>query len=68
MTDEVKEDDAPTRASKHDRVEGMPVVGKSILINCPRHELFAYWQDFTNLSSFMDNLASVEILEGGRSR
>lgn len=62
------EDDAPIRARKDDVVDHMAVVGRSILINRPRSELFAYWSDLSNLPGFMDNLESIESAEGGRSR
>lgn len=55
----VVEDDAPTRAKRDDKVDGLAVVGKSILINRTRSDLFAYWQDFSQLPTFMDNLESV---------
>jgi uncharacterized membrane protein len=68
MASNALEDDAPTRARRDDKVDGKAVVGKSILINRPRSELFAYWSDFANLPFFMENLDKVEVLEGGRSR
>jgi uncharacterized membrane protein len=68
MASNAIEDGVPTRARRDDKVDGKAVVGKSILINRPRSELFAYWSDFANLPSFMENLDKVEVLEGGRSR
>ena len=44
------------------------VFGKSLLINRPRPELFAYWKDFTNFPRFMENVERVEDLGDGRSR
>ncbi|ATP17958.1 SRPBCC family protein [Sphingobium yanoikuyae] len=41
--------------------------GKSVTINRPRADLFAYWRDFTQLPSFMDNVERVEILATDRS-
>jgi uncharacterized membrane protein len=35
------------------------VVGRSVTIRRPRTELFAFWRDFTNLATFMENLESV---------
>jgi uncharacterized membrane protein len=63
-----QQDDAPTRAKRDDKVDDLAVVGKSILINRPRSELFAYWQNFSNLPSFMDNLDKVELQGQGRWR
>jgi uncharacterized membrane protein len=67
MTDR-QEDDAPIRARQDDRKGDLTMVGKSILINRPRSELFAYWSDFQNLPTFMENLERVEIDDGARSR
>jgi uncharacterized membrane protein len=68
MAEKDAADDAPTRARRDDKREDLAVVGKSILINKPRSELFAFWQDFSNLPRFMENLEQVEVLDGGRSR
>jgi uncharacterized membrane protein len=61
------EDDAPIRAKRDDKVDGHAVVGKSILINRARGELFAYWRDFSNLPSFMENLDRIEMHGDDRS-
>ncbi len=44
------------------------LIGRTVTINRPRAELFAYWRDFTNLPAFMDNVESVEVLDDTRSR
>ena len=44
------------------------LVGRTVTINRPRAELFAYWRDFGNLASFMDNVERVEVLDDRRSR
>ncbi len=44
------------------------VFGKTLLINRPRAELFAFWKDFTNFPRFMENVERVEDLGDGRSR
>lgn len=43
------------------------LVGRAVTINRPRAELFAYWRDFTNLATFMENVERVEMLDGRRS-
>jgi len=71
-------DDAPLSTSKDDdRVDeataalvepkGDTLVGRTVTINRPRAQLYAYWRDFTKLTSFMDNIVSVDILDGRRS-
>lgn len=44
------------------------LIGRTVTINRPREELYAYWRDFSKLTSFMDNVESVEVLDGNRSR
>lgn len=68
MSTVTREDDAPIRARKDDKVDGLAIVGKSILINKPRAELFAYWKDFSNFPSFMENVEAVDALDSGLSR
>jgi len=43
------------------------LVGRTITINRPRAELYAFWRDFRNLALFMENVESVTPSEGGRS-
>lgn len=35
------------------------VTGRSVTINRPRQELYAFWRDFTNLPQFMENVRAV---------
>ncbi|RHW17421.1 SRPBCC family protein [Sphingomonas gilva] len=68
-------DDAPATTAKHppdpgtdDLIErGNEFVARSVTINRPRAELYAYWRDFANLPSFMDNVVSVDATGGDRS-
>jgi uncharacterized membrane protein len=48
--------------------EGDAVVAKTVTINRPRDELYAFWRDFTNLPRFMENVVSVDPLDDRRSR
>ncbi len=69
MQEQQMADDAPLRTRRNDKNdEKLAVVGKSILINRPRADLFAYWYDFGNLPSFMENLERIDPLDQGRSR
>lgn len=43
-------------------------VVRSITIGCPRHEVYAFWRDFTKFPQFMQGVESVEMLGGRRSR
>ncbi len=57
-------DDAPRRAARSTDGE-YEIAGRSVLINRPRDELYAYWRDFQNLPTFMENLKAVRA-EGGK--
>jgi uncharacterized membrane protein len=61
-------DDAPNWTSDSADQGRREVVGKTLLINRPRPELFAAWQDFERFPEFMDNVESVEKIDDGRSR
>ncbi|WP_145205849.1 SRPBCC family protein [Sphingobium sp. B2] len=71
-------DDAPPTTSKlnEERVSGIAAVSqfregdlirRSVTINRPRDELFAYWRDFSNLPSFMDNVERIDIVSSTTS-
>jgi len=71
-------DDAPITTSKRGgkvdaataelvEARGDSLIGRSVTINRPSAELFAYWRDFANLPSFMENVVSVERLDDRRS-
>lgn len=77
-------DDGPLSTSKHEaeaadaateRLIDPPadgdadtLIGRSVTINRPRSELYAYWRDFTHLPTFMENVETVELLDDRRSR
>ena len=44
------------------------VVGKTVTVNRPAHDLYAFWRDLRNLARFMDNVRAVEVLDDKRSR
>ncbi len=63
------DDDAPGRTARRGKFGDYAVVGKTVTISKPpREQLFAFWRDFTNLPAIMENLDSVEMLGGNRSR
>ncbi|MBN8808671.1 MAG: SRPBCC family protein [Sphingomonas sp.] len=75
---DVRTDDAPLTASKrHDAVadatdnvieaKGDTLIGRAVTINRPAAELFAYWRDFANLATFMENVERVDVLDDARS-
>ena len=70
-------DDAPLSAARHpspmaERGDLAPqrgdvLVGRSVTIDRPREELYAFWRDFTNLPRFMRNVHSVTLQDQTRS-
>ncbi|HWW64799.1 MAG TPA: SRPBCC family protein [Sphingomonadaceae bacterium] len=71
-------DDAPLTTSKNRTAvgeasatlvepKGDALVGRTVTINRPRAELYAFWRDFANLPTFMDNVARVNVLDEHRS-
>lgn len=59
MSTEVHTDDAPRQAWRDDKEGDHAIVGRSVLINRPREELFAFWRDFQNLPQFMQAIESI---------
>ncbi|HEX8442349.1 MAG TPA: SRPBCC family protein [Allosphingosinicella sp.] len=43
-------------------------VQRTVTVNRPRQELYDFWRGFTKLPQFMDNVKSVERLDGERTR
>jgi len=64
-------DDAPLSAAKNPNLipeygeggvrHGDVLIGRSVTINKPRQELYAFWREFDNLPKFMHNVRSVSI-------
>jgi uncharacterized membrane protein len=47
--------------------ESEELVGRTVTINRPRHELYAFWRDFGNLARILENIESVTELDERRS-
>ncbi|MBA3897281.1 MAG: SRPBCC family protein [Sphingomonadaceae bacterium] len=71
-------DDAPPSTSK--RLDGEDaataaliepshgaILGRAVTINRPVGELYAYWRDFSNLATFMENVERIDVLDPKRS-
>ncbi|MBJ6120842.1 SRPBCC family protein [Sphingomonas mollis] len=61
-----KKGDAPDAMGIGD-TKGDSIVGRTVTINRPVGEVFAYFRDFTNLPTFMENVVSIEVLDEARS-
>lgn len=60
-------DDAPGFTARRD-FGAYDVVGRTVTIAKPREELYAFWRDFANLASFMENIVSVRPTGGENGR
>jgi uncharacterized membrane protein len=70
-------DDAPLSSAKKPDVahsdeslpnkDGSTLVGRTVTINKPRAEVFAFWRDFQNLPRFMENIEKVDVTDERRS-
>ncbi|MCP3732468.1 SRPBCC family protein [Sphingomonas sp. MG17] len=72
-------DDAPLATSKHEfaaaeavagtlpGAKGATLTSRAVTINRPSADLFAYWRDFSNLPSFMDNVERIDVISSTRS-
>ena len=64
-----KDQDAAVRIATAEGVEdrGNSFAGWAVTINRPSAELYAWWRDFSNLASVMENVERVEVLDDQRS-
>ncbi len=53
--------DAPLSAAKNP--DSDELIGRTVTINRPRAELYAFWRRFGNLSQFMQNIQQVEEID-----
>lgn len=71
-------DDAPLSTSKHGGAaeaaignwpdgKGDSLVARAVTIRKPVAEVFGYFRDFTKIPTFMENVVSIEMLDGKRS-
>lgn len=65
-TTKAPRDDAPPTTAK-DLHEERELIGRAVTINRPVAEVFAYFRDFTNLPSFMENVVRIDVLDARRS-
>jgi uncharacterized membrane protein len=58
----------PAAADSDDTAdEAGQLIGRTVTISRPRHELYAFWRDFSNLPQIMENIESVTELDERRS-
>lgn len=60
-------DDAPGQTAKRKRFGAYEVSANAVSINKPRAEIYAFWRDFKNLPTFMENVDAVQPNGSSRS-
>jgi len=60
-------DDAPISTAKHPNMDAM-LIGRTVTINRPREDLYAYWRDLRNLPNFMENVRAIRVIDDRLSR
>src|SRR5690606_32302338 len=60
-------DDAPDRARRDGKDGDLAIVGRTVLINKPRQEVYAFWRDFSNLPNFIRAVDTITT-EGSLTR
>jgi hypothetical protein len=72
--DQIQTDDAPPTTSRSEEVrEAEPerdedqLVGRSVTINRPREEVYAFWRDLPNLAAVMENVERIDTIDAKRS-
>ena len=60
--------DADTQAEEIGREGENAVIGRTVTINRPRQDVYAFWRDFSNLSRVMENVERIEVMDDRRSR
>lgn len=69
-----QDSDAPlTTARDKDIAQGAvdgdekEIIGRTVTINRPRPEVYAFWRDFSNLPIIMDNVDRIDVVDTTRS-
>ena len=63
---------SPRRATTKQGREAAPrdegaIVGRTVTINRPRDEIYAFWRDFSNLAPVMENVERIDVVDDRRS-
>lgn len=61
LTAAVHQRDVAKEAAEERGWHEAALVGRTVTINRPREELYAFWRDFRNLAAFMENVESVTV-------
>ena len=61
-------DSASSRTSRLERDRARPLTGRTVTIDRPRAEIYAYWRDFSNIPRFLEHVESIEDTGEGTHR
>jgi uncharacterized membrane protein len=67
LTTAVRQRDIAHAAAEERGWHEAALVGRTVTINRPRDEVYAFWRDFRNLALFMENVVSVTVGDDRRS-
>jgi len=59
--------DADARAGAAGRDGENAIVGRTVTIDRPREEIYAFWRDFPNLAAIMENIERIDTIDTKRS-
>jgi uncharacterized membrane protein len=70
----VQQDDAPASTARDTNKQQQladgdndTIVGRTVTINRPRAEVYAFWRDFSNLAGVMENVERIDTIDRQRS-
>lgn len=68
------QDDAPASTARDSEKQQQladggkdAIVGRTVTINRPRSEVYAFWRDFSNLAGVMENIERIDTIDRQRS-
>jgi uncharacterized membrane protein len=59
--------DSDVQASAAGREDEDVIVGRTVTIDRPRDEIYAFWRDFSNLAGVMENVERIDVIDQKRS-
>jgi uncharacterized membrane protein len=70
----IQKDDSPPVASRNSDVKAAEaehgesaVVGRTVTVGRPREEVYAFWRDFPNLATIMENIERIDTVDARRT-
>lgn len=67
LTTAVHQRDVAKAAAEARHWDEAALAGRTVTVNAPREQVYAFWRDFKNLARFMENIEAVTELDGNIS-